>query len=485
MTSSIEILPSDAKKELARRNLLDFTRYTKEDYRVNWHHESYAEALDQFIRGEIKRLMVFMPPQHGKSELCSRRMPAKILGDRPDTRVALCAYNHSFASKFNRDVQRIIDSVEYRELYPGSTLSGRNGRSDAKGNWLRNADEFEIVGHKGSLISVGIGGGLTGNKVDVAIVDDPYKDAADANSEAIRRRLVEWWESVLETRLHNNGQICLTFTRWRHDDIAGHLLELQDAGITTDEWVVVKYEGLKESRNDDPRDKRKPGEALWPEAHSKSKLENAKARSPIYFEALYQQRPTPRTGNIIKDEYFFRYELHELPANVVWNCYIDTALSEEELKNNDPTGVLYYAVWKNKLYLTHFEKGRWGLPDAARKVEQNHARMQHGRRSKVWIENKANGRSLKQLLERETGINVLLENIKGKKLERLENELPTLEAKKVGVPIGETWVEPFLAQCLGFPLLAHDEEVDCLTGAIRTGLGTGSRPAVSFVTPKR
>jgi hypothetical protein len=108
--------------------------------------------------------MVFMPPQHGKSEMCSRRMPAKILGDNPNKRVAVCAYNHTFASKFNRDIQRIITSSEYKELYPETTLNERNVRSDASGSWLRNNDEFEIVGKKGSLISVGIGGGLTGKQ---------------------------------------------------------------------------------------------------------------------------------------------------------------------------------------------------------------------------------------------------------------------------------------------------------------------------------
>jgi hypothetical protein len=110
MTLSAKLLqqlnPKEARAELARRSLLEFTRYTKEDYVANWHHRSYAATLDDFMAGKIKRLMVFMPPQHGKSELCSRRMPAKILGDNPNCRVAVVAYNHTFAAKFNRDVQR-------------------------------------------------------------------------------------------------------------------------------------------------------------------------------------------------------------------------------------------------------------------------------------------------------------------------------------------------------------------------------------------
>ena len=417
-----------------------------------------------------------MPPQHGKSELCSRRMPAKILGDYPNKRIAICAYNHPFASKFNRDVQRIIDSKEYKEIYPETTLSGKNVRVDSKGSWLRNSDEFEIVGFRGSLISVGIGGGLTGNKVDVAIIDDPYKDAVEANSQAFRKRLEEWWDAVLETRLNNDAQICLTFTRWRHDDIAGRLLDLQAAGITTDDWTVVKYQGIKEANTTPPGDIREVGEALWEEEHSAERLNNVRRKSPTFFEALYQQRPSPRTGNIVKDEYFFRYSLAELPEGAN-HIYMDTATSEAELKNNDPTGILVWRKHKGRIHLVYFVKGRWGMPDLLRNLKEVHTRFCQGRRSKVVIENKSNARNVKQMLKEEEQINITLDNIKGKKLERLENELPSLEAQKVGVPVGEVWVEPFLEQVKGFPLVTHDEEIDCLTGAMRQGLGKANKAA--------
>lgn len=468
----------------ARESLLSFTKYTKEDYQVNWHHESYAATLDKFINGGIKRLMVFMPPQHGKSELCSRRMPAKILGDNPNKRIAVVAYNHKFASKFNRDIQRIIDSDEYRDLYPETTLSGKNVRMDAKGSWLRNSDEFEIVGHRGSLISVGMGGGLTGNKVDVAVIDDPYKDGSQANSEAYNRTLREWWDEVLEMRLNNDAQICLTFTRWRHDDIAGHLLDLQEKGITTDNWTIVKYQGIKEAEYDDEFDKRKEGEALWPEMHSAEKLLNTKAKNPTSFYALIQQDPTPKSGKVIKEEHFFRYEINELPANTIKNAYVDTATSEEELKNNDPSGILIYSEYRNRLYLIHFLKGRWTQPELCRKIQWVQNAFLQGRRSTFYLENKSNARSTKQTLEETTKINFVLENIKGKKQERVDNEIPTLEAKKVGLPINEHWVKDFLNHLKGFPLMKHDEEVDCLTGAIRMGLGTTGGYGLSIISQR-
>ena len=467
--------PAEARAELARRSLLEFTLATKDDYEPNWHHRSYAAILDRFAQGDIKRLMVFMPPQHGKSELCTRRLPAKLLGDNPALRVAVVAYNYEFAASFNRDIQRIIESEEYARIYPATTLDARKAPPGSSGGWMRTAHGFELVGQSGSLVSVGVGGGLTGRKVDVAIIDDPYKNAQDANSAAYRSMLEEWWEKVLITRLHNESRICLTFTRWRHDDIAGRLLALQDAGILHDEWHIIRYQALKTEGESAPEDPRQPGDALWPRQLTASRLLAMQKQGPTGFEALYQQNPTQASGNIIKDSYFFRYNPSELP-NGVTHCYIDTATSEKELAGNDPTGMLFYRVINKKVYLEAFYKGMWPMPELLEKIKSLARVHLQGRASKIWIENKSNGRSTKQMLEG-SGLNVILENATGRggkmpgKLERVENELATLEARRVGVPAGEIWVEGFLSQCLGFPLMAHDEEVDCLTGAIRTGLG--------------
>lgn len=413
------------------------------------------------VEGGIYLVGDSLIPTHN-SELCTRRMPAKMLGDNPNRRIAVVAYNHTFAAKFNRDVQRIIDCAEYKELYPETGLNTKNIRSDASGSWLRNSDEFEIVGKQGSLISVGIGGGLTGNKVDVAIVDDPYKDAASANSEATRRNIEEWWDSVLMTRLHNNSQICLTFTRWRHDDIAGYLLEREP-----DKWVVVKFEAIKETF-DNPYDTRELGEPLWPERHSLEGLLEKKEANPRIFNAMYQQNPTDKEGNKVKESFFEYYYKHEL-GNGSDFMYVDTATSEKELKDNDPSGILTGRMVGNRLYLTDFRKGLWDITDLPKNIEAAAAQnLTH--RGRIFIENKSNGRSTKQILQRDTRLNVFLENPRGTKMERLENELPDLEAHKVFLPHGEAWVADFLEQLKGFPYRSHDEEVDCLTGLMRVSL---------------
>jgi len=149
--------------------------------------------------------MVFMPPQHGKSEGSTRRLPAFILGNSPDTKVAVISYNAPKARKFNREIQRIIDTDEYRDIFPGVRLNVSNVVTVGS-SWLRNADECEIVGFRGGFKTVGVGGALTGDPVDVLIMDDIYKDAKSAWSPVVRESISDWYDTVAETRLHNDSK---------------------------------------------------------------------------------------------------------------------------------------------------------------------------------------------------------------------------------------------------------------------------------------
>jgi predicted phage terminase large subunit-like protein len=295
-----------AKNEIARRSLMAFTKYINFLYTDNWHHRVYARQLDEFAAGRIKKLMVFMPPQHGKSELCSRCLPAKILGDNPDTRVALVSYNHDFASKFNRDVQRIIGSREYAALYPNTRLNTVNIRT-VVGTWLRNADEFEVVERLGGLVTAGIGGGsITGRAVDVFIIDDPYKDPKDAWSPTVRRNIQDWYDTVASTRLHNDSKQLITLTRWHQDDLAGVLLKREP-----EEWKTVVFTALKEGMPNDI-DTREEGAALWPERHSLERLLKAKANNPQVFQSLYQQNPKPAEGLLFPVETLQYFEMEDI-----------------------------------------------------------------------------------------------------------------------------------------------------------------------------
>ena len=284
---------AEVEKELtkskASTDLLSFTVHTKADYEINWHHKYVAGVLDDFAEGKIKKLILTMPPQTGKSELSSRRLPAYLLGKNPNARLALCGYSDSFASKFNRDVKRIIDSEEYREIFetrlPNSTS-----------NKLNNNHEFELANGTGSLISVGIGGGLTGNRVDIGIIDDPYKDREQANSPVYREKVEEWYDYVFDARLHNDSQVLILMTRWHANDLVGRILKSIEKGETLEDWTVLNLPSIKED-NRNPDDPREIGEALWGDRHSLTKLQETKRRSPRSFDALHQGRPLEEKTN--------------------------------------------------------------------------------------------------------------------------------------------------------------------------------------------
>ena len=277
--------------------MLAFVLYTKPEYLVNWHHAYLCEVLDRFRDfgpGGINNLIVEMPPQHGKSELVSRRLPAMLLGDNPKLKIVGASYSADLAQQFNREVQRIIDTPEYNQAFPETILGRSNVKNDAKGGYLRNADIFETVGYKGFYKSVGVGGSLTGTPADVAIIDDPVKDAVEANSPTYRARIWDWWVNVLLTRLNNSSKKLITMTRWHEDDLVGRVKQIIEK--TGEDWYFVSFPAIKENGLN-PNDPRQIGEALWPEMHSLEKLERMRIASPKTFGSLFQQDPKPiQTG---------------------------------------------------------------------------------------------------------------------------------------------------------------------------------------------
>ncbi len=331
----------DAASELLRRRraregLLEFACYTKPDYEVNWHHEVICNYLDKFIRGEIPRLMFFMPPRHGKSELVSRRLPAYLLGVRPCASIIACSYSADLASRMNRDVQRIMDSPEYARLFPETTLNASNVRTTAQGNFLRNSDIFEIVGETGVYRSAGVGGGITGMGCDYGIIDDPIKNREEAVSRTYREKVWEWYTSTFYTRLEKDAQILLTMTRWHEDDLAGRILAQAEAG--GEEWVVVSLPALAEPDHtaDDPR---QPDEPLWPEKYSTDRLRAIRTTiGPYQWAALYQQRPAPIGGGLWKYEDINAYRVTAPPPLTRIVVGVDPAVSSNV--HSDETGIV-------------------------------------------------------------------------------------------------------------------------------------------------
>lgn len=323
-------MESKANIELCRASFPMFAGAMREELRLTPMHITYYTILEAFARGMVRRLIISMPPQHGKSEGCTRLLPAYLLGINPDLRIAIASYSDTFAKKFNREIQRIIDTPDYRTIFPDTTLNRSNAVTVAS-NHLRNASEFEIVGHNGSLKVVGRGGGLTGNRVDVMILDDLYKDALEGNSPTIRDAVYEWYTSVVRTRQHNNSQELIVFTRWHEEDLIGEILkrepyveikslaDLRDIPHRT--WAYLNFEAIKENEPSEI-DPRQPGEPLWEERHSLEALNERRAFDPHTFEALYQGHPTSKFGLL----YGAWQTYSELPTEIVrYANYTDTA----------------------------------------------------------------------------------------------------------------------------------------------------------------
>jgi len=277
------------RRRRARSSLLEFTRQTKPDYRVNWHHALLARKLDELVAGRITRLMVLMPPQHGKSELVSRRLPAYVLGRNPDERIIACAHTDALATAMNRDVQRIIDSDRYRVLFPKTRLSSRNIKTTAFGAYRRTSNLFEIVGARGGYRSAGVGGSITGLPCTFGIIDDPFKSREEADSPTHREKIWAWYTNDFYSRLGKDARVVLTHTRWHRDDLVGRLLRQQE-DRQADQWEVIRLPAIATDQRH-PDDPRMPGEALWPAFKTAEELDVIRRQDARAFQALYQQDP--------------------------------------------------------------------------------------------------------------------------------------------------------------------------------------------------
>lgn len=266
----------------ARNGLIDFTTYTKPGFEVGEHHRQIAEALESVERGECDRLMIFAPPRHTKSELASRRFPAWYLGRNPDKQLICATYSGDFALDFGREVRSIVSSEEFHALFPGV---GLDADSRAANRWHTTQG--------GVSVYVGVGGPITGRGAHIALIDDPFKNREEADSETRRETVWNWYTSTLRTRLMPGGAIVLILTRWHEDDLAGRLLER-----AKQEWRVVELPAIQGEGTPNER-------ALWPAWYPLPALRRIQADiGPRDWSALYQQKPQPDEGTFFQRGWF-------------------------------------------------------------------------------------------------------------------------------------------------------------------------------------
>ncbi|HAT1513797.1 TPA: terminase, partial [Morganella morganii] len=263
MDIDVDLFDEEVRREIARRSLHEFIQYINPEYITSHFSETVCASLDNFLiemmAGKRPILILGAPPQHGKSDIVSRYLPAYFFGKYPDMRVAGLSYGKDLASDMNRDVQRIMVSEEYKALFPESCLNAKRAVTveiEAK----RNSETFEIVGRKGAYISQGIGGPLTGKKVDLGIIDDPIKNAKEALSPVTKKATWNWYISTFKTRLSKNSGEIIMATRWATDDLSGRVID------SSDKAKVLAFPAINDR-----------GEALVPELHPIDSLLEKKA----------------------------------------------------------------------------------------------------------------------------------------------------------------------------------------------------------------
>jgi len=450
------------RRRHARRNLIDFARYTFKRYQPAKVHHKIAEKLQGVAEGRIKRLMIFVPPRTGKSELASKRFPAFFLGLNPHRHIISASYSHELAQGFGRDVRNIIASDEYQALFPGITLS-----EDSK-----SAGRFH-TSEGGQYLAAGVGSTMTGHGAHILLIDDPVKDREQAESHRYRDRVYNWYSSTAYTRLENDaefisddplwtdpvsgvqdgklapfeGAVVLVMTRWHKDDLAGRLLE--DAKRGGDQWEVLSIPATDDELS----------YSFYPEKMPVSWLRKKKmAMRAADWESLYMQRPPSMTGQYVKREYLKR----GTPQKLLTLCIgFDLAISQKDtadkfayvVAGRDITGQVFFLhAWKGRL-LFHEQKARV-------KEMYDQMREQYGISPVLAIEDVQYQSALIQDLLHETSLPVIPAKPEGKS--KIARFLPVIERYELGmITHAETLPDWFDRDVIEFP----DGERDAVDAA--------------------
>lgn len=446
------LLDEEVDREIARRSLHEFIQYINPEYITSHFSQTVCDALDRFIvkmmNGERPVIILGAPPQHGKSDIVSRYLPAYIFGKYPDLRIAGLSYGKDLASDMNRDVQRIMMSDEYAALFPLSCLNAKRVVTievEAK----RNSETFEIVGRKGTYISQGVGGPLTGKKVDLGIIDDPIKNSKEALSPTTKQSVWNWYVSTFKTRLSKNSGEIIMATRWATDDLSGRVIEKNPQA------EVLVFPAINDNN-----------EALVPELHPLDKLLETKAILGDYFwSAMYQQSPKPGDGQIFHEEFVRYYLPKDLPAK------FDKVIHSWDMtfKDSDGTDYVVGQVWGKKganAYLLYQIRKRMSFTQTLKAVKLLAEKFPDGRRKLV--EDKANGPAVIDSLKSTVSGLIPIEP-DGSKIARAHACTAEWEAGNILLPHKDIapWIVEAVDEITTFPFGSHDDTVDAMTQAIR------------------
>jgi len=455
-----------AVRELARRKLLKFILRHNPQYRAGWFHKDLCERLERFIQdvadGKSPRLMLFVPPRHGKSKIVSEELPAWTFGNHPDFEFISASYGAELARDFSYKVQERIRSPEYEMIFPKTRM--RPGKE--------SVDTWRLDKAAGAYIAAGVGGPLTGRGANVLIIDDPFKNREEADSQLVRDAVYRWYTSTAYTRLMPGGGVLLIQTRWHDDDLAGRLLtemeiaakQAADTGVwpeDADRWEVVSYPAI--ATEDEKY--RKRGEALHVERYPLSALLKIKRTlGPRDWSALYQQNPVPDEGGYFSKDHIRFYENSpEIGALKVYATG-DLAISKKE--HADHTVFIVAGVDKHDdLYLLDIVRGRFDSME----IIDNIIDIQRRWNPELWgMEEGQIATAIGPFLDKrmqEERIHVPIEPMKIRRQDKEARARPIqgrMRQGKVLIPRNASWTPHLMTELMKFPNTNIDDCVDAL-----------------------
>lgn len=430
-----------------RPPLRPWLEHARPDFRWDWPYlVAFQHALTRLTWQVSRRLLVNMPPRHGKSELGTIAYPAYRLRHAPHLRIVIGAYNQTLAERFSRKIRALY-------LAQGGAISpDRNTAAD----WETPAG--------GGVRAVGVGGGITGHGADLIVLDDPIKSRAEAESPTFREATWEWWRNDIRTRLEPGGCVVLTQTRWHLDDLAGRLLASDDEG----QWERLVF--TAEAEPDDALG-RALGAPLCPDRFDAAALAELRRDLGEYaYGALFQQQPRPRAGGLFPFDAWMVLDAAPICASLV--RYWDTAGTDVRGADHDPdytVGALLGRMSDGRFVVLDVARFRKGIAardaEIVRVARTDHA--QHGGRVTQWIETEAGvagADRTRALLLQLAGVSVRTERPTGNKVVRAEPFASQVQAGNVCLVRGP-WNDAFRSELADFPSGTHDDQVDAASAA--------------------
>jgi len=431
------------KESLVKDDFLEFVKHMWPEFVEGYHHKIIAEKFNKLATGEIKRLIVNMPPRHSKSEFASNYLPAWMIGRNPKLKIIQTTHTAELAVRFGRKAKNVIDSPEYQEVFKTKLQED----SKAAGRW-------ETEGG-GEYFAAGVGGAITGRGADLLIIDDPHKEQ-DAMSKEGFDKAYEWYTSGPRQRLQPGGAIVVVMTRWSTKDLTGRLMQGQKE-VKGDQWEVIEFPAIMPS-----------GLPVWPEYWKLDELEKVEATLPIAkWNAQWMQAPTAEEGALIKREWWQDWPHENPPVTEFIIQSYDTAFLKKETA--DYSAITTWGMFRddeNQMHviLLDAEKDRFEFPELRRVA---HESFLFWRPQMVLIEAKASGIPLTHELSR-MGIPVVnYTPSKGNdKHVRVNTVAPFFESGRVWAPMHKQYAQEVVEECAAFPNGSHDDYVDSMTQAI-------------------